>query len=121
MQDTSATGPQLHAGAMTRARTPARSGNLAKPLTLAAMSLGYGVVQLDVTIVNTALQQHRLLAGRWRVGTAMGGQRLHHRVCRLHSHRRRARRSHRRQAGFHGGLCHLHGGLARLRAGAELP
>lgn len=31
-----------------------RSG-LATPLTLAAMSLGYGVVQLDVTIVNTAL------------------------------------------------------------------
>jgi DHA2 family methylenomycin A resistance protein-like MFS transporter len=28
---------------------------LAKPLTLAAMSLGYGVVQLDVTIANTAL------------------------------------------------------------------
>jgi DHA2 family methylenomycin A resistance protein-like MFS transporter len=28
---------------------------LAHPLTLAAMSLGYGVVQLDVTIVNTAL------------------------------------------------------------------
>ena len=27
----------------------------ARPLTLAAMSLGYGVVQLDVTIVNTAL------------------------------------------------------------------
>jgi DHA2 family methylenomycin A resistance protein-like MFS transporter len=64
MQDTSATGPQLHAGAMTRARTPARSGNLAKPLTLAAMSLGYGVVQLDVTIVNTALQS---------IGSALGG------------------------------------------------
>jgi len=29
--------------------------NLATSLTLAAMSLGYGVVQLDVTIVNTAL------------------------------------------------------------------
>jgi DHA2 family methylenomycin A resistance protein-like MFS transporter len=28
---------------------------LARPLTLAALSLGYGVVQLDVTIVNTAL------------------------------------------------------------------
>jgi hypothetical protein len=27
---------------------------LSKLLTLAAMSLGYGVVQLDVTIVNTA-------------------------------------------------------------------
>jgi MFS transporter, DHA2 family, methylenomycin A resistance protein len=31
------------------------SPKLLKPLTLAAMSLGYGVVQLDVTIVNTAL------------------------------------------------------------------
>ena len=28
---------------------------VASPLTLAAMSLGYAVVQLDVTIVNTAL------------------------------------------------------------------
>ncbi len=37
---------------------------LAKSLTLAAMSLGYGVVQLDVTIVNTALNS---------IGTALGG------------------------------------------------
>ena len=37
---------------------------LAKPLTLAAMSLGYGVVQLDVTIVNTALNS---------IGSALGG------------------------------------------------
>jgi MFS transporter, DHA2 family, methylenomycin A resistance protein len=37
---------------------------LAKPLTLAAMSLGYGVVQLDVTIVNTALDS---------IGSALGG------------------------------------------------
>lgn len=33
-------------------------------LTLAAMSLGYGVVQLDVTIVNTALHS---------IGTSLGG------------------------------------------------
>ena len=35
-------------------------------LTLAAMSLGYGVVQLDVTIVNTALNSnhaHGFIAG----------------------------------------------------------
>ena len=38
--------------------------SLAKPLTLAAMSLGYGVVQLDVTIVNTALNS---------IGSALGG------------------------------------------------
>src|SRR5665213_1828747 len=37
---------------------------LAKGLTLAGMSLGYGVVQLDVTIVNTALNS---------IGTSLGG------------------------------------------------
>src|SRR5580704_1770778 len=37
---------------------------LAPPLTPAAMSLGYGVVQLDVTIVNTALNS---------IGTSLGG------------------------------------------------
>src|SRR2546430_10517244 len=36
----------------------------ATSLTLAAMSLGYGVVQLDVTIVNTALKA---------IGTSLGG------------------------------------------------
>src|SRR5262249_48094014 len=42
------------------AARPAR----AKSLTLAAMSLGYGVVQLDVTIVNTALNS---------IGSSLGG------------------------------------------------
>src|SRR5580704_146595 len=42
---------------------PVRS-RLATSLTLAAMSLGYGVVQLDVTIVNTALNS---------IGTSLGG------------------------------------------------
>src|SRR5258705_1771629 len=37
---------------------------LSTSLTLAAMSLGYGVVQLDVTIVNTALNA---------IGTSLGG------------------------------------------------
>src|SRR2546429_6559180 len=37
---------------------------LATSLTLAAMSLGYGVVQLDVTIVNTALNA---------IGVSLGG------------------------------------------------
>src|ERR1700679_3204283 len=36
----------------------------AKSLTLAAMSLGYAVVQLDVTIVNTALSS---------IGASLGG------------------------------------------------
>src|ERR1700760_4872289 len=40
-----------------------RSG-LSTSLTLAAMSLGYGVVQLDVTIVNTALNS---------IGSSLGG------------------------------------------------
>src|ERR1700674_3216148 len=44
-------------------RKPARS-SLSTSLTLAAMSLGYGVVQLDVTIVNTALHS---------IGTSLGG------------------------------------------------
>src|SRR5256885_10240811 len=37
---------------------------LAKALALAAMSLGLGVVQLDITIVNTALSS---------IGTSLGG------------------------------------------------
>jgi DHA2 family methylenomycin A resistance protein-like MFS transporter len=37
---------------------------LAKSFTLAAMSLGYGVVQLDVTIVNTELNS---------IDTSLGG------------------------------------------------
>ncbi len=41
-----------------------RRSKLATPLTLVAMSLGYGVVQLDVTIVNTALHS---------IGTLLGG------------------------------------------------
>ena len=40
---------------MTETAEPRSRSNLAKPLTLAAMSLGFGVVQLDVTVVNTAL------------------------------------------------------------------
>src|SRR3984885_7783003 len=40
------------------------TSRFAKPLTLAAMSLGYGVVQLDVTIVNTALNS---------IGSSLGG------------------------------------------------
>jgi DHA2 family methylenomycin A resistance protein-like MFS transporter len=55
---------------VTDARLPSRPetrstpSKLASSLTLAAMSLGYGVVQLDVTIVNTALNA---------IGTSLGG------------------------------------------------
>src|SRR6476661_4132827 len=45
---------QFEAIADANGDAPAASP-LATSLTLAAMSLGYGVVQLDVTIVNTAL------------------------------------------------------------------
>jgi len=45
-------------------REPESGARFAKPLTLAAMSLGYGVVQLDVTIANTALNS---------IGTSLGG------------------------------------------------
>lgn len=46
------------------AETKSVPSKLATALTLAAMSLGYGVVQLDVTIVNTALHA---------IGTSLGG------------------------------------------------
>ncbi|MGY8711496.1 MFS transporter [Bradyrhizobium sp. 18BD] len=46
------------------AASPRASSQLATSLTLAAMSLGYGVVQLDVTIVNTALDA---------IGKTLGG------------------------------------------------
>ncbi|HEY3891380.1 MAG TPA: MFS transporter, partial [Bradyrhizobium sp.] len=53
--------PELRAS--VRDPEPAHSGLVAS-LTLAAMSLGYGVVQLDVTIVNTALNS---------IGGSLGG------------------------------------------------
>jgi DHA2 family methylenomycin A resistance protein-like MFS transporter len=54
------------AAAPRSARRPARPdrSGLSRSLTLAAMSLGYGVVQLDVTIVNTALNS---------IGGSLGG------------------------------------------------
>src|SRR5437588_227988 len=44
-----------HESFVEAAGAPRDGGRIATSLTLAAMSLGYGVVQLDVTIVNTAL------------------------------------------------------------------
>ena len=46
------------------AKSEAMCSGRATTLTLAAMSLGYGVVQLDVTIVNTALNS---------IGASLGG------------------------------------------------
>src|SRR5438093_7541037 len=97
----------------------AAPSKLAASLTLAAMSLGYGVVQLDVTIVNTALNA---------IGTSLGGgvaelqwvvSALHHRFCGLHPDGGRAGRPNRFQADIHRGLCPLYGGLRCLRAGAQ--
>ena len=50
--------------AMSRRTRRRGSSRLTSSLTLAAMSLGYGVVQLDVTIVNTALDT---------IGRSLGG------------------------------------------------
>ncbi len=52
------------AHASSRLETKSAPSKLASSLTLAAMSLGYGVVQLDVTIVNTALNA---------IGMSLGG------------------------------------------------
>ena len=54
----SVTAPKSRAGGGNRAES------LRNSWTLVAMSLGYGVVQLDVTIVNTALGS---------IGTSLGG------------------------------------------------
>lgn len=53
-----------HTAARSRADVPPAASRFAASLTLAAMSLGYGVVQLDVTIVNTALHA---------IGKSLGG------------------------------------------------
>jgi MFS transporter, DHA2 family, methylenomycin A resistance protein len=55
--------PRTTSRSASPANQPRRS-RLSTSLTLAAMSLGYGVVQLDVTIVNTALNS---------IGTSLGG------------------------------------------------
>jgi DHA2 family methylenomycin A resistance protein-like MFS transporter len=55
---------QAPSGAPSRSAAKSTPSKLAFSLTLAAMSLGYGVVQLDVTIVNTALHT---------IGTPFGG------------------------------------------------
>ena len=56
--------PALAAPPTFRPEGKAAPSSLSTSLTLAAMSLGYGVVQLDVTIVNTALGS---------IGTSLGG------------------------------------------------
>jgi MFS transporter, DHA2 family, methylenomycin A resistance protein len=55
---------QSVAGAGIAPQQPSAASGLSRSLTLAAMSLGYGVVQLDVTIVNTALNS---------IGASLGG------------------------------------------------
>ena len=55
---------QFSTGATSRPERKPAGSDFSTSLTLAAMSLGYGVVQLDVTIVNTALNS---------IGTSLGG------------------------------------------------
>lgn len=55
---------QSSAGGFAEQPEQQPSRGLPASLTLLAMSLGYGVVQLDVTIVNTALD---------RIGSSLGG------------------------------------------------
>ena len=88
-------------------------------LTLAAMSLGFGVVQLDVTIVNTAMPAIGTSLEAKISRTAMDRQRLHHCFRRLHPDReaRSATGSARRRV--HGRLRNLHGCIRRLRARAN--
>src|SRR5882757_2568297 len=64
MRSTSLKFQSFPADASSRPDAPSARSNLATVLTLAAMSLGYGVVQLDVTIVNTALNS---------IGASLGG------------------------------------------------
>ena len=56
--------PVPSGGASIRSEAKPLPSRFAASLTLAAMSLGYGVVQLDVTIVNTALNA---------IGISLGG------------------------------------------------
>ena len=64
MRSTHATQPFSNARTATRSGSKSIQSGLSTALTLAAMSLGYGVVQLDVTIVNTALTS---------IGSSLGG------------------------------------------------
>ncbi|WGR92853.1 MFS transporter [Bradyrhizobium sp. ISRA443] len=56
--------PRVQSEPKQRAASRPEQARLATTVTLAAMSLGYGVVQLDVTIVNTALNA---------IGASLGG------------------------------------------------
>jgi hypothetical protein len=88
-------------------------------LTLAAMSLGFGVVQLDVTIVNTALNS---------IGTSLGGGvsglqwvvSAYDYLCSVDLDRRSLGRSLGSQRNVHGRVCHVHGSFARLRVSANV-
>src|SRR5712692_6121203 len=64
MRSTSLKFQSFPTGASSRPDARSARSNLATVLTLAAMSLGYGAVQLDVTIVNTALNS---------IGASLGG------------------------------------------------
>src|SRR5216684_6986932 len=119
MRSTSLKFQSFPAAASSRPDARSARSNLATVLTLVAMSLGYGVVQLDVTIVNTALNSIGASLGGGVFRAAVGCQLLHHRLRRLHSDGRGARRSARRQANLHGGFCRFHGSIRRLCVRAQ--
>ncbi len=121
MRSTSLKFQSFPADASSRPDARSARSNLATVLTLVAMSLGYGVVQLDVTIVNTALNSIGASLGGGVFRAAVGCQLLHHRLRRLHSDGRGARRSARRQANLHGGFCGVHGSIGGLCARAQYP
>src|ERR1700744_1014336 len=64
MTDASLRFPAAPSAPRSRSGQQSARSALSTSLTLAAMSLGYGVVQLDVTIVNTALVS---------IGSSLGG------------------------------------------------
>ena len=101
--------PKLRPGGGHRAKS------LRNSWTLMAMSLGYGVVQLDVTIVNTALASIGASLERRCFRTAVGCQRLYHRFRSVHPDGGGTRRPDRRQAHVHRGVRNFHRCFARVR------
>ena len=99
---------------------PANCSGLSKPLTLTAMGLGWGLVQLDVSIVNTALESIGTSLGGRCIGTAMGGQHLHGRLRIANIDDWRLGGSLRCEKNLHDWLCPIHGRFADFWTGANI-
>lgn len=101
--------------------------NLSTSLTLAAMSLGYGVVQLDVTIVNTAacgggggnpaphFKLRVTLIGEGSIGSraSSGPAQCKARAAKCHQRAERQRRKTREHAGYGRDRAWRRSGLSR--------